>query len=105
MKFQLIFALVAILCGAVQVANAGGDAAAGEQAYLTKGCIACHGPGGKSANPEIYPVTAGKDAAFLVEQVKAFRDGKRSNPLMSPMAMGLTDDDIANLAAYLSAQK
>ena len=81
------------------------DVAAGEQAYLARGCIGCHGPAGKSPNPDIYPSTAGKDAAFITEQINAFRDGSRTNPLMSPMVMGLTDDDVANLAAYLSAQK
>jgi cytochrome c553 len=104
MKSQLIFASVVILSAAAQTAVAG-DAAAGEQAYLTRGCIGCHGPAGKSANPEIYPATAGRDEAFLIEQLNAFRDGKRVNPLMSPMSAGLTDADIANISAYLAAQK
>ena len=82
-----------------------GDAAAGESIYAAKGCIACHGPGGNSANPAMFPKTAGLEEAYLAEQMTAFRDGARSNPMMSPMAVGLSDEDIANLAAYLSEQK
>lgn len=104
MKLSLTFATAFLLSMSIPSAMAG-DAAAGEQAFLAKGCIGCHGPGGHSANPDVYPATAGKDEAFLVEQLKAFRAGDRSNPLMSPMAAALTDEDIANLAAYLSAQK
>lgn len=104
MKLQIMLATAITLCAGAQIAAAG-DATAGEQVYMVKACIGCHGPAGKSANPDIYPATAGKDAAFLVEQMKAFRDGTRASPLMTPMAAGLTDDDIANLAAYLSAQK
>ncbi|MBN1379213.1 MAG: cytochrome c [Gammaproteobacteria bacterium] len=104
MNLQFIFATMAIVCVSTQVAMAG-DSATGERAYLAKACIGCHGPAGKSANPDIYPNIAGKEAAYLVEQMKAFRAGTRANPLMTPMAAGLTDDDIANLAVYLSAQK
>lgn len=82
-----------------------GDVAAGEAAYLAKGCIGCHGPAGNSPNPAMFPKTAGLDAAYLKEQMLAYRSGTRSNPLMSPMSVGLSDADIENLAAYLAAQK
>ncbi len=77
----------------------------GKKAYLAKGCIGCHGPAGKSPNPAMFPTTAGKPLDYIKEALSAFRSQKRSNPLMSPMAAGLSDDDIDNLAAYLSAQK
>ncbi len=83
---------------------AAADAAAGEKLYAAKGCMACHGPGGKSANPAAFPSTAGLDAAYIEEQMKAFRSGTRNNPLMTPMATGLTDQEITDLAAYLAAQ-
>jgi cytochrome c553 len=38
----------------------------------------------------------------MAEQIKAFRDGERKDPLMSPMVAGLSDADIENLAAYYS---
>ena len=104
MKLSMMLATAITLSIGAQAAIAG-DAEAGAQTYLTKGCIGCHGPAGKSPNPAIYPSTAGMEEAYLVEQLKAFRDGVRNNPLMSPMSAGLTDDDIANLAAYLAAQK
>ncbi len=104
MKLSIMLATAISLSVGTQAAIAG-DAEAGAQAYLAKGCIGCHGPAGKSPNPAIYPSTAGKEAGYLVEQMKAFRDGKRVNPLMGPMSTSLTDEDIDNLAAYLSAQK
>lgn len=64
-------------------------------------CVACHGPEGVSANP-LWPSLAGQKDQYLIKQLKAFRDGERKDPLMSPMSAGLSDDDIANLAAYYS---
>lgn len=104
MTKRRIFAAVLIAAGFAQPALAG-DAAAGEQAYMARGCIGCHGPGGHSANPDVYPSTAGRSEAYLTEQLNAFRNGERQNPMMTPMVAGLTDDDVANLAAYLAAQE
>lgn len=78
-----------------------GDAAAGKTRAAV--CASCHGPTGVSANP-LWPNLAGQKEQYLAKQIKAFRDGDRKDPMMSPMAMGLSDDDIANLAAYYSAQ-
>ena len=81
-----------------------GNAEAGADIYSSKGCIGCHGPGGNSPNPAMFPKTAGLDAAYLQQQLIAFRNGTRSNPMMSPMSTGLSDQEIADLAAYLAAQ-
>ena len=78
---------------------AGGDAAAGKAKYAT--CQGCHGPAGVSANP-VWPNLAGQKDGYLVKQLKAFRDGARTDPMMSPMAKPLSDEDIDNLVAYLS---
>ncbi|NIR62015.1 MAG: cytochrome c [Gammaproteobacteria bacterium] len=85
------------MAGAVQAA---GDPEAGKQKAAT--CAGCHGPKGVSNNPE-WPNLAGQKEQYLIKQVKAFRDGERSNNLMSPMAKGLSDQDIENLAAYYSS--
>jgi cytochrome c553 len=77
-----------------------GDAAAGKT--KSAACAACHGPAGISAN-DIWPNLAGQKAGYLVAQMKAFRDGQRKNPMMSPMAAPLSDADIDNLAAYYSS--
>jgi cytochrome c553 len=51
----------------------------------------------------MWPNLAGQKEGYLVKQIKAFRDGVRSDPMMSPMAKPLTDADIDNLAAYFSS--
>src|SRR5690606_8455690 len=84
------------------VAFAAGDAAAGKAKSGT--CAGCHGPNGKSAN-DLWPNLAGQKAGYLAKQMKDFRDGKRTDPMMSSMSKGLTDQDIANLAAYYAAEK
>ncbi len=62
-------------------------------------CVACHGVDGISPNPQ-WPNLAGQKDQYLIKQMKAFRDGERNDPVMSPMAAGLSDEDIENLAAY-----
>ena len=77
-----------------------GDAAAGKAISAT--CSACHGANGISGN-DMWPNLAGQKAGYLVLQMKAFRDGGRANPMMAPMAAGLSDTDIDNLAAWYSS--
>ena len=82
-------------------------AAADEQAgkKLSDGsCAACHGQNGIGIIP-LYPNLAGQKREYLVTQLHAFRDGSRKNPIMSPMAVHLSDADIENLAAYFSELK
>lgn len=62
-------------------------------------CAACHGGEGISPTP-IWPNLAGQKEQYLAAQMIAFRDGARQNAQMSPMAANLSDEDIANLAAY-----
>ena len=98
---------VALLLGGLLLSSAApvqaaGDAAAGEGKAAV--CGACHGPDGNSTNPE-WPKLAGQHAVYLVNQLKAFKSGERNNPLMSPMALGLSDQDMADLAAYYAVQK
>ena len=78
-----------------------GDAAAGATKAAT--CTACHGLNGNSVNPE-WPVLAGQNASYLRDQIARFRGGKRVNVLMQPMVQNLTDQDIADLAAFFSTQ-
>jgi cytochrome c553 len=78
-----------------------GDAAAGKT--LAKNCAACHGETGVASNPA-WPKLAGQKPGYLVNALKAFRAGLRKDPMMGGVARGLSDADIANLAAYYSAQ-
>lgn len=95
---QRYLAMLCLLVLAVPAAHAA-DAEAGKAKSAV--CMACHGPAGVSTNP-LWPNLAGQHDQYLVKQMKAFRDGERKDPLMSPMAAGLSDEDIANLAAYYS---
>lgn len=87
-----------VLAPAAQ-AKASAEAGAAKAAV----CSACHGPNGNSVNPE-WPTLAGQNAAYISEQLHLFKVGKRNNPSMSPQAAALSDDDIADLAAYFATQ-
>jgi cytochrome c553 len=76
-----------------------GDATAGKT--IAAVCSGCHGEAGMSVNP-VWPNLAGQHADFLVDSLKAFKLGVRKNELMSPMAAGLNEIDIRNVAAYFS---
>lgn len=101
-KLYMVAGLMAAMAGAWPAARAA-DPAAGQKLFETT-CVACHGPNGVSIAP-IYPNLAGQKMEYIVTQLKAFRDGQRVNPIMSPMAKGLSNIDIANLALYLSTLK
>jgi len=66
-------------------------------------CSACHGPNGNSSSPE-WPRLAGQSAVYVAEQLRLFRAGVRSNPVMKPLASTLSDQDIDDLAVYYQAQ-
>jgi len=65
-------------------------------------CQGCHGAEGVSSSP-LWPSLAGQSAAYLEAQLKKFKSGDRENPVMQPMASGLSDADIQNLAAYFAS--
>ena len=76
-----------------------GSAEAGKARALT--CGACHGPDGNSVNP-VWPSIAGQHPTYIVEQLQAFKNGTRTEPLMLGQTMLLTDEDMRNLAVYFS---
>ena len=94
----------AIILGVFMTLGSGfsmaGDPAAGKA--KSQICVGCHGVNGVSAIPT-YPNLAGQKEQYLVASMKAYRDGQRNNPIMSPMAKPLSDTDIANLAAYYAS--
>ena len=67
-------------------------------------CAACHGADGNSDNPQ-WPSLAAQPAQFIATSLFMFREGNRKDALMSPMAKGLSNADMGDLAAYFSAQK
>ena len=80
-----------------------GSATAGAQKAAT--CLGCHGPNGNSINP-MWPKLAGQNVDYLENQLRQFRDKTRIDPsgVMPAIAATLSDQDIANLAAYFSMQ-
>lgn len=100
MKRLMSVVIAGALLGGSSVALAAGDAAAGGAKAGT--CAGCHGANGISVNP-LWPNLAGQKEAYIIKQLKAFRAGTRSDPLMSPMAKPLSDADMENLAAYFSS--
>ena len=79
---------------------AAGNIEAGRQKAAT--CAVCHGPDGNSDNPT-WPNLAGQHAEYTRKQLEDYRSGHRKNDQMAPMAMGLSDQDIADLAAYYAS--
>ncbi|NOT11372.1 MAG: cytochrome c4 [Methylococcaceae bacterium] len=62
-------------------------------------CTGCHGPNGKSSNPQ-RPNLAAQQSEYLINQMNAYKSGKRNNPMMQSMAINLKASDIENLAEY-----
>jgi cytochrome c553 len=97
-------AVLTLLIGSI-VATTPGHAAGSAESGQAKAivCAACHGADGNSLNPE-WPSLAGQNAAYISRTLQAFKKGERSNPLMSAQAMALSDEDIADLAAYYASK-
>jgi len=100
MKLILQLALSMFLLASMP-ALADGDAAAGQTKAAV--CAACHGVDGNSVVPN-FPKLAGQHAAYLEKQVGLIRSGARTVPEMTGIVAGLSDQDIADLAAYFSSQ-
>lgn len=97
--------LIASLLLTLPALATAGDIAAGKAKSAV--CGACHGADGVSIAP-IYPNLKGQKEGYLVSSLKAYKKGQRKggmSAMMSPQAMGLSDADIANLAAYYSSLK
>ena len=76
------------------------DLAKGQASY-TAVCAACHGADGNSGSPE-YPKLAQQHPEYLVKQLSEFKSGKRANAVMMGMSQALSEDDMKNIAAWLS---
>lgn len=102
MKTYLIIAAGAIVMSAGANLQAA-DLEAGAATYQT--CIACHGPAAQGQ--AIFPALAGKDAEYLADKLQRYRAGEQvgeNTALMAPHATGLSDEDIANVSAYIAEE-
>jgi cytochrome c553 len=103
-----LFVLLA-LAGVAQLsaaADAAGDANAAKNKVAM--CIGCHGiPGYKATFPEVYrvPMIGGQSEKYIASALNAYKKGERNHPSMVGIAKGLSDQDIADIAAYYAQQK
>ena len=100
---------VFVVTSALNVASAAdvvGNAKAADNKVAM--CIGCHGiPGYKATFPEVYqvPKLGGQNAKYLENALHAYKKGDRTHPTMDGIAKSLSDQDIADLAAYYAQQK
>ncbi|HSG64314.1 MAG TPA: c-type cytochrome [Gammaproteobacteria bacterium] len=78
-----------------------GSASAGQGKAAV--CAACHGSDGNSINP-LWPSLAGQHPEYVTRQIVAFKAGDRADVLMTSFAAPLSDQDVADLAAYFASQ-
>jgi cytochrome c553 len=98
---KLALVVTAVALGAVaSVSHAAGDAAAGQTKAAA--CAGCHGSRGEGVAPN--PKIAGMPEDKFVAAMKEYRDGIRANPIMKSFAVGLSDQDFADLAAFYVKQ-
>ena len=95
----------AILIGLSSLASFGLIAADSEAGKLKSAtCAGCHGTDGNSASG-VWPNLAGQHASYLAKQLKDFKSGDRTDPVMQGMAAALSQEDIHDIAAYYASQK
>src|SRR6202171_3565894 len=105
MRLQLLIpaaVAIALAAGSATVA-VGADTSATTGRDIAASCANCHGTDGRSRGT--IASIAGQDKAYLVQQLKDFRDGKRPSTIMQQLAKGYTDEQIEAAAAYLASRK
>ena len=88
-------------CATMPAGAQTGNAQAGSEKIAM--CLGCHEiPGWRTAYPEVYrvPMIAGQHPQYIVKALQEYRSGERSHPSMRAIAGSLSDEDMANLAAY-----
>jgi cytochrome c553 len=101
MKRKLLTAALIASFACIGIAQAGGDAAAGKA--KAGSCAGCHGAAGEGKDKN--PALAGKAEAGLAQAMMDYKSGKRVNPIMKTLTGNLSDQDMANLAAYYASLK
>jgi cytochrome c553 len=67
-------------------------------------CAVCHGQNGVPIDPKTIPIIWGQQQSYLVKQLRDYRNGERDNPIMSPIAKALAQEDLRKIAAYFAAK-
>ena len=101
MNKVLITMALCLSFGLISPIMAAGNAEAGKGKAAV--CAACHGADGNSPM-DMFPKIAGQGEAYLVKQMADFKSGERNNAVMAPMVATLSDEDMADLAAYFASK-
>jgi len=101
MKKLLLTAVIGMTLTMSTSLMAAGNVAAGKSKAMM--CAACHGADGNSPS-DMFPKLAGQGEAYLVKQLIEFKSGVRSNAVMAPMVATLSEQDMADIAAYFSSK-
>lgn len=80
-----------------------GNVSAGREIAQRTGCAGCHGVDGKTPLLPTYPVLAGQHEDYMALTLQGYRDGSRQQAIMNGITGGLSDSDIADLAAYYAS--
>lgn len=105
MKTILGFMLFALAASALAQAPVGNAEVAKNKISM---CVGCHGiPDYKTAFPHVYhvPMITGQQPVYIVNALQAYKSGARSHPSMRGIAQGLSEQDMADLAAYYSSER
>jgi len=104
MKYTTMTLCASLLMALAVPAQAAGNPKAGK--LKTSMCAGCHGiPGWRTSYPAVYsvPLLGGQHAEYIVAALKAYKSGERNHPSMMGIAGSLSDQDMADLAAYYSS--
>lgn len=101
-KKWLALSLALAFAGTSNMLRAEGNSDAGKDKSAS--CVSCHGEHGNSM-VSTFPKLAQQHSSYLLKQLHAFKDGTRKDPMMSAMAMSLSDADMADIADYYAEQK
>lgn len=100
MKIFSIYACSALLVALITAGCSNGDASIGQARAVT--CHGCHGGNGMQT-AAITPELAGQSRLYIAKQLRDFRDGRRNDLVMEPLAKSLTDSEIDAIAAYFES--
>lgn len=101
--FTRLFSTILGAAVGFAVAAVPADAADDIEAKV-QSCAVCHGQNGVPIDPKTIPIIWGQQQSYLVKQLRDYRNGERDNPIMSPIAKSLAQEDLRKIAAYFAAK-